>query len=178
MTAEALYVLEPEGGTLRVVAYEQYVADQVRRAFPDVNGLRRLWRTHDGRNEVVETMEQRGIAFDELARRTGLIEADPFDLLVHVAWNGPLSSRRDRASRLRADHGQFLDEFSPAAREVLDELLEKYADHGIDQLDDLHVLEVPPLSEFGTPVEIADRFGGAEKLRAAVGRLEELLYAA
>ncbi len=46
------------------------------------------------------------------------------------------------------------------------------------QFDHLAVLEVPPLSEHGTPVEIAERFGGGEALREAVDELAALLYAA
>jgi type I restriction enzyme R subunit len=61
---------------------------------------------------------------------------------------------------------------------VLEELLDKYADHGIGELDDLRVLQVPPLSSLGSPVEIAQRFGGGEALRDAVTELQDLLYAA
>lgn len=52
------------------------------------------------------------------------------------------------------------------------------ADHGIGELDDLLVLEVPPLPEYGSPVEIAARFGGLAGLRQAVETLRELGYAA
>jgi type I restriction enzyme R subunit len=55
-------------------------------------------------------------------------------------------------------------------------LLEKYCDHGVDQLSDLHILEVPPISQHGTPVEIAQLFGGADKLRGALNKLQEMLY--
>jgi type I restriction enzyme R subunit len=118
----------------------------------------------------------RGIVFEELAERLGHSESDPLDLLVFVAWNGPAVSRRDRANRLRREDAVFLEAFVPEAREILEELIEKYAEHGIGQLDDLRILEVPPLSQFGTPVEIAQRFGGTKGLREAVERLEELLY--
>jgi hypothetical protein len=60
---------------------------------------------------------------------------------------------------LRREDAAFLESFVPDARAILEELLEKYAEHGIGQLDDLRILEVPPLTEFGTPVEIAGRFG-------------------
>ena len=73
----------------------------------------------------------RGISFEELAERVGHPEADPFDLLVFVAWNGPAVSRRDRANRLRRDDAAFLDRFVPEARAILEELLEKYAEHGV-----------------------------------------------
>jgi len=33
---------------------------------------------------------------------------------------------------------------------VLDQLLEKYAEYGIGQLEDLHVLQVPPLTAIGS----------------------------
>jgi type I restriction enzyme R subunit len=178
VTAEAVYLLVEGGTSLTVVRYEDYVADQVRRLYPAAGDLRARWRHADGRDEVLAALDSRGITLAELADRTGLEDADPFDLLVHVAWNGALTSRRDRAARLRREHGEFFGHFGPEAREILDELLDKYADHGVDQLDDLRILEVPPLSERGTPVEIAARFGGARQLRNAVDELQELLYAA
>jgi type I restriction enzyme, R subunit len=178
VTAEAVYLLVEGGKSLQIVQYEEYVAAQVRRLYPAAGDLRARWRTADGRDEVLAALETRGITLPDLAERTGLTEADPFDLLVHVAWNGPLTSRRERATRLTREHKEFFARFQPEAREILEQLLDKYANHGLDQLDDLHVLEVPPLSEYGTPVEIAGRFGGAHKLRQAVDQLEALLYAA
>jgi type I restriction enzyme R subunit len=62
------------------------------------------------------------------------------------------------------------------AREILALLLEKYCDHGVEQLSDLHIREVPPISDKGTPVEIARLFGGAGGLRAALNKLQEMLY--
>jgi len=178
VTAEAVYVLVGGGTSLKVVRYEDYVADQVRRIYPAAGDLRARWRNAAGRDEVEAALEARGITLPELAERTGLEDADPFDLLIHIAWNGSLTSRRERAARLRREHREFFDRFSLEAREILDELLEKYADHGVDQLDDLRILEVSPLSERGTPVEIAERFGGAKHLREIVDELQELLYAA
>jgi len=81
-------------------------------------------------------------------------------------------------NQLKREQRAFLERFAPEAREILSALLEKYAEHGIGQLDDLAVLEVPPLSSYGSPLEIADRFGGPERLRQAVERLSDLLYAA
>jgi len=178
VTAEAVYLLVAGASTPQIVEYEDYVADQVRRLYPAANDLRSRWRTADGRDEVINALEVRGISLGELAERTGLADADPFDLLVYVAWNGSLTSRRERATKLRREHVEFFDRFQPEARAILEELVDKYADHGVNQLDDLHILEVPPLSRFGTPVEIATRFGGVAPLRDAVSELQELLYVA
>lgn len=178
VVAEGYYVTDPSAGRLRLVEYTDYVRDEVRRLFSSPDDLRSRWRTHESRDRVLEELASRGIVFEELAQRAGMPEADPLDLLVHLAWNAPVQSRRQRAQRLRREHAEFLAGFAPEARRILEALLEKYAEHGIEQLDDLRVLEVPPLTDFGTPVEIAARFGGSDGLREAVEGLEELLYAA
>src|SRR5205814_1490603 len=79
----------------------------------------------------------------------GQPEADPFDLLCHLAYNAPLRTRRERAERLRKEKKDFFDRYAPAARAVLNELLEKYAEHGTAQFVLPDVLGVPPLSEHG-----------------------------
>lgn len=66
----------------------------------------------------------------------------------------------------------------PEAKAVLNDLLEKYADHGAAQFLVPDALKVPPISERGNVIEIANLFGGPEKLREAVGALQSLLYAA
>ncbi len=61
---------------------------------------------------------------------------------------------------------------------MLDELLEKYAEHGTAQFAIPDVLKVPPISKHGNVIEIASLFGGAAQLREAVNQLQSLLYAA
>jgi type I restriction enzyme, R subunit len=65
----------------------------------------------------------------------------------------------------------------PEAREILDELLEKYAADGEVQFVLPDVLKVPPISQRGSVGEIVNVFGGPDELRTAVDRLQELLYA-
>jgi type I restriction enzyme, R subunit len=178
LTSESVHVLQRDTGRLRIVEYRDFAAQQVRTLFPHADDLRSRWRNASGRDQVVADLESRGILIGELKGQLGIPEADPFDLLVHVAWNGPLGTRRDRVNRVKLEHRVALERQGPEARAILEALLEKYAEHGIDQLDDLASLELPPLSAFGTPVEIAQRFGGANALRGAVAELGDLLYAA
>ncbi|HTS67962.1 MAG TPA: type I restriction-modification enzyme R subunit C-terminal domain-containing protein [Terriglobia bacterium] len=104
-------------------------------------------------------------------------DADPFDLLCHVAFNAPLRTRRERAEALRREQEAFFDGYGPKAHEVLYDILEKYIDYGVAQFQIPEILKVPPISERGTVMEIAAMFGGAEKLRGAVNQLQALLYA-
>ena len=97
---------------------------------------------------------------------------------MHIAWNQPLATRTDRARRVRKENVDFFERYQPEARAVLEELLDKYAEYGVSQLDDLGVLYTPPFDQFGSPTEIAERFGGADELPSAVAALQELVYAA
>jgi type I restriction enzyme R subunit len=178
VTAEATYHLDPATQRLRLVEYRDFVAETVRSLFPDANHLRSKWANRVGRRDVLDALDAHGIDAVDLTERTGLVDADPLDVLVHLAWNRPLATRVERARRARQEHVDFFDAYQPAAREVLAYLLEKYAEHGISELDDLAVLEVPPLSSLGTPTEIARRFGSPDALRSAVARLSELVYVA
>ena len=131
-----------------------------------------------GRNEIVAALEERGIEFDELAEAAKQPDADPFDLLCHLAFNAPLRTRRERAERLRTERKDFFDKYSPEAKDILNELLEKYAEHGTTQFTFPDILKVPPISEHGNGYEIVSKFGGVERLREAVAELQTLLYAA
>jgi len=178
VTAEAAYHLDAQTRRLRLVEYRDFVTETVRSLFPDPGELRSEWASRVGRQDVADALGLHGIDPAELVERTGLYDADLIDVLVHLAWNQPLTTRTDRAQRVRKEHADFFDAYQPAAQEVLSYLLDKYAEYGISQLDDPAVLQVPPLSALGTPVEIASRFGSPESLRTAVSRLGELVYVA
>jgi len=173
-----VYLTDRVTDRLHLVEYRDYVAQVVRRLFPTPAGLRRRWREAPTRAEVAEELRQRGVDLDELSERARLPDADAFDVLVHVAWNEPVLTRAERARRVRRDHGEFFRGFQPEAREVLDLLLERYAEHGVDDLADLRALELEPVNELGGVVEIARRFGNSDRLHRAVAALQRMLYAA
>ncbi|MBN1135422.1 MAG: DEAD/DEAH box helicase family protein [Anaerolineae bacterium] len=175
---EVVEELDPYGQQLRVRRFDDYTRDQVRTLYGDAGHMRSAWRDPDQRAEIITELRKRGISFEQLAEATGRPDADPFDLLIHVAFNAPLRSRRERADAVRREHRAFLEAHGPQARAVLDYILDKYADHGVAQLTDLHLLELPDVPVRGTVVEIAGYFGGAEQLKAAARELQDLIYAA
>ncbi|WP_420639942.1 EcoAI/FtnUII family type I restriction enzme subunit R [Candidatus Poriferisocius sp.] len=177
IVAQGVYCLDPNTRRLRLVQYQSFVADSVRRLVSSAAELRERWGQAGTREEVIDALTARGIDLDDALDHTGLHDADPLDLLVHLAWNEPLASRFDRVRRVRAESKAFFENYSPEARLVLDELLNKYGAFGPGELASAS-LRVPPLSEMGSPVELADRFGGAEELRSAIAALHDELYAA
>jgi type I restriction enzyme R subunit len=176
--AEVVYELDPNGRQVKPVQYTDYSALQVRTLYSSADTLRSKWSSAEERAAVVEALEKRGVSLEQLAEVTRKPEAEALDLLLHLAWGAPLKTRRERADRVKREHRKFFERFRPEARQILDQLVEKYAQLGIRQLDDLQILEVPPLSTMGTSVEIVTRFGGPEQLKKAIGELQRLIYAA
>jgi type I restriction enzyme R subunit len=169
--------LAADGSKLRTANLTAFTGGEVRGMAADASALRAMWSKPTERHALLKALEERGIDLHVLGAEAGQPDADPFDLLAHLAYNAPLRSRADRAAELRRAHAAFLAGFAAPAREVLNAILDKYTAHGVGQFNLEAVLQVKPLSDFGTVTEIADRFGGADKLLAAVDGLVERLYA-
>lgn len=178
VAAHLVYEMDAEGKQLRVVKFTDYAGERVRTLYPAAPDLQKAWVDPEQRGVVISSLEERGIDIEELKNATNQPDSDPFDLLCHVAFNAPLRTRRQRAERLRMDKKDFFDQYGPEASEILNELLEKYAEHGPEQFIMPDVLMVPPFSNRGNVIEICNYFGGAEKLMRAVNQLQTLLYAA
>ena len=150
----------------------------MRTLYPNASELRRDWLDPERRAEIVDRLLEQGIDMETLADVAGKPEADPFDLLCHLAFHAPLRTRRERAERLKQEETAFLGQYVPAAREVLGAMLDKYAEHGSVQFKLPDILEIPPISEWGNVIEISDRFGGVQRMREAVAEMQKRLYAA
>ena len=177
IAAHLVYELDAEGNQLRVVQFTDYAGEKVRTLFTSADELQDSWADPLKREEVILELEERGIAFKELSKETGQSDADPLDLLCHLAFNTPLRTRKERADYLRKSQPDFFDQYGPEAREILAALLDKYTAFGPSQFSIPDALQVPPISEHGNVMEIAKLFGGAPKMKRAVDRLQEILYA-
>lgn len=176
IVADLAYELDAEGKRLRTVALTDYAGEKIRSLYRSAAELRAHWIDPGFRDEVLAELAERGIDVTELAARSGHSDADPFDLLCHVAYNAPVLSRSQRAQRLKAESA-FWERYGPQARDVLEAILDRYADGGVREFELPTVLELPPLDSFGNVIEISERFGGAEELRDAVTSLQQELYA-
>lgn len=170
--------LDAEGRQLRATEFRDYTGEIVRSLFVDVDDFRHRWSDPERRAEILAEFEAKGISAAEAGEAFGNPDADTFDLLCNIAWNAPVLTRKERAARLRKDEPSFFEAYGEQARQILDALLAKYAEHGPAEFSIPDALKVPPLSELGNVSEITRRFGGPDPFRAAVAKLQKLLYAA
>jgi type I restriction enzyme R subunit len=172
-----VYELDPDGRQLRVVKFSEYAAEKVRTIYPSAADLRKQWADPALRAEIIAKLEERGIDFDQLRTTSNQPEADPFDLLCHLAFNGPLRTRRERADRVKKMR-RVSSRNTDRKRAPYSPISWRSTEHGTAQFVIPDVLKVPPISERGNVIEIAQLFGGPDELRQAVTELQALLYAA
>lgn len=110
------------------------------------------------------------------SKRKKYVVADvAVQLVCHVAFDQPPLTRRERANNVKKRN--YFAKYGEQARAVLEALLDKYADEGIGTIETFNVLNVQPLTKFGTPIEIVRLFGGKDQYEIALRDLESALYA-
>jgi type I restriction enzyme R subunit len=162
-------------GKLITESLKDYTRKTVREEFASLDEFLARWTQAEQKQAIIKELEQHGVLLEALAEEVGK-ELDPFDLVCHVAFDRPPLTRKERAEQVRKR--DCFTKFGEQARAVLNALLDKYADAGVAVLEDRKVLRNDPLTQFGTPVEIVDFFGGKEQFDAALRELEKELYKA
>jgi hypothetical protein len=124
-----VYELDGEGQQLRLIQYTDYTAAQLRTLFRTADALSADWADPVTRETLLARLELIGIRFADLAEANGTPDADPLDLLCHLAFQRLLRARRERAasapSTCARNRTHFFDQYSAAARGILDTLLEQ-----------------------------------------------------
>jgi type I restriction enzyme R subunit len=178
IAANVVWDLDADGKRLRMVRLTEYAGEKVKTLWRTQEELRDVWADLERRGELLVDLAKRGIDISALADAAKMPDADPFDLLCHLAFQAPVRTRKDRAAKLKDDPAAFLGKYCKEAREILSAMLDKYADHGTDQFSIPEILEVPPISHYGNVSEIVNYFGGVQQLRSAVNEMQRVLYAA
>lgn len=177
LLGDVVYVVEP-GDVLRLrpVALRDWVREQVLELGLEPADLRSQWASVAGRRELDDALRDAvGWRSDELAQRLGEPDAEPLDLLLSLAYGEPLRTRHDRRSSFTRRERAFLAGFSGEARRIIDVLLDKYERFGPRQLSP-ETLSVPPLSEAGSVIELAQAFGGPAAFNAELDELGRRLF--
>jgi len=161
-------------GKLVTESLKDYTRKTITQEYASLDDFLASWTAAGQKKLIIDELEQHGVFWEALEEEVGS-ELDPFDLICHIAFDQPPLTRRERANQVRKR--DYFSKYGDQARLVLDALLDKYADGGIDNLEDKSVLTVQPLSDIGTPVEIARLFGGKSGYEAAIQELESQIYA-
>jgi type I restriction enzyme R subunit len=164
-------------GKLITESLRDYTRINLTKQYDSLDKFLQAWNDADRKAALIQELEGQGVLIEALAEElasTGLTNLDPFDLLLHVAYNMPPLTRRERASRVKKRN--VFTQYGPVARKVIDALLDKYADEGIVTIEADTVFNVQPFTDIGRPGEIIKSFGGRPQYLDALQTLERELY--
>jgi type I restriction enzyme R subunit len=175
IVAESVQILDANG-KLRTVQFTQYAKEQITTMFPSMNDFRSKWNDLQERQHILDELENNGISIDQLMEITKQKDVDPFDLLCFVAFDLKPLTRKQRADLLKKNKPDFFAHYSERAKDVLNLILEKYVDYGLNQIRP-DIISVEPIAQQGNPIEIINEFGGMDEFKKAISELQTLLYA-
>jgi type I restriction enzyme, R subunit len=160
-------------GKLITESLRDYSRNTIRRNYASLDSFLKTWKESDRKQAILLELEEQGVFFEELAKAVGK-DLSAFDLVCHVAFDQPTLTRKERANNVRKRN--YFTKYGDAARAVLEALLDKFANENVDDIENIGVLKVQPLTTLGTPIEIIQRFGGKDAYLAAVRELEDALF--
>jgi type I restriction enzyme R subunit len=161
-------------GKLVTESFKDYTRKTLQQQFRSLNDFVKRWHRADRKQAVLDELAEAGILWEALANDVGR-DIDPFDLICHVVFDQPPLTRRERAEQVKKR--DYFTRYSDDAQNVLNALLDKYADQGIAEIESLQVLKVQPFDQLGAPKEIVKTlFGNKKQYEAAITELETALY--
>jgi len=162
-----------EDGKLITETLRDFTKKALKNRFASLDDFLRRWKSADRKQIIIDELANEGLSLDPLAEEVGK-DLDPFDLICHVAFDQPALTRRERADNVRKR--DVFTKYGPRARAVLEALLQKYQDQGVIDLGDPRVLQIPPLSAMGTPLQLIKEFGTRADFEHAIRQLQFALY--
>lgn len=167
-------------GKLITEDYRVLLKDDIRKALQaelgSMTDFLRRWNSTERKQVVLEELAKHGVPLEILRQAVANgDELDAFDLVAHVAFDQTPLTRRERANNVKKR--DVFGKYGEQARAVLDALLDKFADHGVQDIEDAKVLELPPFDQFGSKTQIRRGiFGSLEQYSQAVQELEQAIY--
>ncbi|MEG3891253.1 DEAD/DEAH box helicase family protein [Microcoleus sp. Z1_A1] len=162
-----------DNGDLVTTSLKDYTKQNLLREFSSLDEFLARWNEADKKSALIAELREHDIIVENLQRDIKK-DLDLFDLICHIAWDRPPLTRRERAENVKKR--DYFTKYESQARAVLEALLEKYATDGIENIEDIAVLKLEPLKQFGSPGEIVKRFGGKPQYVSALRELMSELY--
>ncbi|GIU70427.1 MAG: DEAD/DEAH box helicase [Candidatus Woesearchaeota archaeon] len=176
---ERIHYYDKEKGLI-TISLRDYSKDVLNKRYRTLNDFLNEWTAADRKDILIAELLEQGVFMEELREAVGK-DMDEFDLICHVAFGMPPLSRKDRANNVKKRN--YFEKYGEQARKVLEAILDKYSDEGIDVINNakdskkiVDFLKLPPISNIALPLQIINEFGGKEKYLYAIRELEQEIY--
>lgn len=160
-------------GKLVTESLKDYTRQHILKDYESLDAFLRKWKGTDKKSLIIDEFKKQGVIFEALEDEVGK-DFDPFDMICHIAFDQPALTKKERANNVRKRN--YFTKYNDQARQVLDALLDKYADQGIEPIEDVKILQIPPFNQMGSIIEIIQSFGSVEAYTNALKELGDHLY--
>ena len=176
VTSEEVKVYDFKSGQLlHTESIEQYVKRTITNLYPDIQSFSDVWLNQGSRQMAEEKIEKQGIDLNQYQEETDNAELDYYDMIAELVYDVPAKSRYERAKAAR--EGGFLDKYPDEfQRTIIGLLLDKYVEFGLDEIEKPTVLKLEEFAQYGSPVWIAEKFGGIDQYNQMKLELVKELY--
>ena len=172
---EIVSVLGEDGKTMKTESVQTFARNQIRRRFESLDQFVKTWSEAERKQAILDELKEYSILIDAVREKNAALkDADIFDIICHVAFDQPPLTRKERANNVKKRN--YFGKYEGKAREVLEALLDKYAENGILDFERANILEIPPFNLIGKPTKIIKLFGGPAGFEQAIKELEEQIY--
>ncbi|MCQ2231096.1 MAG: DEAD/DEAH box helicase family protein [Paludibacteraceae bacterium] len=172
---EIVSVLGEDGKTMKTESVRTFARNKIRLRFENLDDFLKSWSEAERKQAILDELKEYAILIDAVREKNdALKDADIFDIICHVAFDQKPLTRKERANNVKKRN--YFGKYEGKAREVLEALLDKYAQNGILDFERADILEIPPFNEIGKPTKIIKLFGGMDGFDQAVKELEEQIY--
>ena len=172
---EIVSVLGEDGKTMKTESVQTFARTQIRRHFESLDKFIQTWTEAEHKQAIMDELKEYYILIDAVREANPALEkADIFDIICHVAFDQPPLTRKERANNVKKRN--YFGKYKGKAREVLEALLDKYAENGILDFEKANILEIAPFNKIGKPSKIIKLFGGPAGFEMAIKELEEQIY--
>jgi type I restriction enzyme R subunit len=155
------------------ISLKDHTRNLIKEQFASLDDFLIKWKNTDRKEAIIAELSAQGLMVDSLYETVDK-QVDLFDLICHIAYDQPPLTRKERANAVKKRN--YFTKYGEQSRKVLEALLDKYADEGIENIESMEVLKVNPFDGFGSPLEIIKEFGSKDKYLQAVKELESELY--
>ena len=161
-------------GKLVTESLKDYTRRNMLSEYATLDDFLQFWTSSAKRSAIIDELFEHGVLIEAL-RELYPADVDDFDLLCDIAYGIKPLTKSERAKNNKVD--EVLAKYSEKCRQVLQTLIDKYADDTIDELVDKNNLKLKEFNEFGSPMKIASLFGGQASFLSAVREVQNALYA-
>ena len=173
--SEIVSVLGEDGKTMRTESVQTFARKQIRLRYETLDQFIQTWTETERKQAILDELKEYAILIDAVREKNAALkDADIFDIICHVAFDQPPLTRKERANNVKKRN--YFGKYQGKAREVLEALLDKYAENGILDFERADILEIPPFNQIGKPTKIIKLFGGQDGFEKAIKELEEEIY--